>query len=96
MQKYDTSDKDLNRASEKILPSKIQTLGFLVARTASLCNRVTDMTSRFGVAIPESVRDSTLRPESLDYITQLELHLNEMDGLIQSMDNYMTELERIL
>ncbi len=82
--------------SERVLPSKIQTLGFLVSRATSLCERINNMTDRCGVPTPVASADPNARRDSQDYITQLEIHLEAMDSLIQSMDNYMTELERII
>lgn len=83
--------------AEKVLPSKIQTLGFLVARALQLCERISTMTSRCGVPMPVvETNRSDLQKECPDYITQLEMHLNSLDAVLQSMDNYMAELERII
>ncbi len=86
----------MDQGAEKVLPAKIQTLGFLVTRASGLCDRVSEITSRFGVPVPVSDRNTPGTRESQDYITQLELHLSAMDELIQSMDSYLTELERVI
>jgi len=84
------------QSSEKILPAKIQTLGFLVTRATALCERIAAITSRCGAPMPDQEPNNPTYPESQDYITQLEINLSWMEGLIQSMDNYLTELERII
>lgn len=93
---YDGNKDIVAQISEKILPGKIQTLGFLIARAAALCDRIGNMTSRCGVSIPDTSQPGADVKEGQDYISQLELHLTSMDKLIQDMDNYMTELEKII